>query len=161
MATKRSMTKFIIKNGLTYYNMVQKKKITLSEFKKTFLNGDLETLEKLLDLYSQNSYNTYYKYYTKLDCIDEAIKLSDNKYHHLSTIRDVVKMDTIVDKILDEKTYLKALSVYYGELLLNKIFKDKLEFSLEYEILISEEKDSFYQIVMKKIDNYYISIITK
>jgi len=160
MASKRSMTKFIIKNGLIYYNMVQKKKVTLSEFKNAFLSGDLPKLEIWLDSYTQNSYSSYYKKYTKLDCIDETLKLSD-KYRHLSTIREVVKMDTIVDKIIDEKTYLKALSVYYADVLLKKIFKTKSEISDEYEPLVIEEKNTFYQTVMKKIDNYYISIITK
>lgn len=161
MASKRSITKFIIKNGLTYYNMVQKKKITLSEFKKTFLASDLTKLEEWFDSYNQKSYNSYYKYYTKLDCIDEALELSENKYHHLLSIRDVVKMDTIVDRILDDKTYIKALSVYYAEQLFKKLFKSSPKIEEEYGQLISEEKLDFYQTVMKKIDNYYISIITK
>ena len=89
------------------------------------------------------------------------LQLNLDKYEHLRTIRDVVQMDTIVNKILDDKTYKSALSVYYGRILFSKLFKSNSGLEIEYLPLVEEEKNDFFQVVMRKIDNYYINIITK
>ena len=161
MTSIRSMTKLIIKYGLECYSLVQKRKVSLSKFSDAFQNLDKELIKSWIIDYNQDNYSSYYKYYTKLDCIDEVLSLNLDRYEHLRSIRDVVRMETIVDKILDDKTYKKALSLYYARLLFSKIFKSRPGLEIKYLPLIERENEEFFQLVMRNIDNYYINIITK
>ena len=161
MTSKRNMTKLIMKNGLECYDFVKKKKVNWSNFCEKIQELDQKIFQEWIDEYRQDSYKSYYRFYTKLDCIDEVLENNLDKYEHLRSIRDVVKMDTIVDKILDDKIYQKAISIYYGRLLFQKIFESRPILEIEYLPLIEEEKNSFFELVMKKIDNYYINMITR
>lgn len=161
MTSKRSITKLIMKNGLECYHFVNKKKINLVNFCDKVQELDQKTLQKWIAENKNNSYKSYCQFYTKLDCIDEVLKNNLDKYEHLRSIRDVVKMDTIVDQILDDKIYQKALSIYYGRLLFQKLFESKPILEIGYLPLVEEEKNNFFQLVMRKIDNYYIKMITR
>lgn len=161
MTSKKSITKFILKNGVECYSLVQKRKVSLNKLYETINILDLEQLQKWVHEYKQDNYSYYYKYYTKLNCVDEVLVLNSNKYQHLYTIRDIVKMDNIIDKILDDKTYQKGFSLYYGRILFSKLFKFKPGLELTYLPLIEIEKENYFKIVMNKIDDYYINIITK
>lgn len=161
MASKRNMTKFIMKHGLECYDFVKKKEVNWTDFCESFKELDQKTFQEWVNKYKQNSYKSYYRFYTKLNCIDEVLEKNLDKYEHLRSIRGVVQMDTIVNEILDEKTYKNALSIYYGRLLLKKIFKSMPVLEIDYLPLIDEETNVFFQLVMKKIDNYYINMITR
>ena len=161
MNSIKGMTKFIIKNGIECYNLVQKKKVTWSKFCDTFEKLDQNGIKEWVNNYEQKSYSSYYKYYTKLDLIDEVLELNKDRYEHLRSIRDVVKMETIIDKIIDDKLYKKALSVYYARVPFSKIFKTKSHLEIDYLPLIEKERNDFFLTVMRSIDNYYINIITK
>lgn len=160
MTSKKNILKLLSKNAVEFYSMISRKKISINTFANLILNQNIEELEKSISDYNDDI-SLYRKKYTKLDCIDSVLELNIEKYQHLKEIRNIVRMDTIVSKIIDDKTYEKALYSYYLNKLFLKIFKVKPELEIDYSILLQEENKNISRLIMEKIDNYYISIITK
>ena len=160
MTSKRNILKLLAKNGLAFYSMISRKNVSLNDFVDSITNQDINKLEEQLNTY-QDDYTYYRKRYTKLDCIDSVLELNIEKYQHLKEIRNIVQMDTIVNGIIDDKTYEKALSTYYLDRLFEKVFKYKPELELDYSMFLQEEDKNISHLIMEKIDNYYISMITK
>ena len=160
MTSKKNILKLLSKNAVEFYSMISRKKISVNTFANLILNQNIEELEKSISDYNDDI-SLYRKKYTKLDCIDSVLELNIEKYQHLKEIRNIVRMDTIVSKIIDDKTYEKALYSYYLNKLFLKIFKVKPELEIDYSILLQEENKNISRLIMEKIDNYYISIITK
>ncbi len=160
MTSKKNILKLLSKNAVEFYSMISRKKISINTFANLILNQNIEKLEKSISDYNDDI-SLYRKKYTKLDCIDSVLELNIEKYQHLKEIRNIVRMDTIVSKIIDDKTYEKALYSYYLNKLFLKIFKVKPELEIDYSILLQEENKNISRLIMEKIDNYYISIITK
>lgn len=160
MTSKKNILKLLSKNAVEFYSMISRKKISINTFANLILNQNIEKLEKSISDYNDDI-SLYRKKYTKLDCIDSVLELNIEKYQHLKEIRNIVRMDMIVSKIIDDKTYEKALYSYYLNKLFLKIFKVKPELEIDYSILLQEENKNISRLIMEKIDNYYISIITK
>ena len=160
MTSKKNILKLLSKNAVEFYSMISRKKISINTFANLILNQNIKELEKSISDYNDDI-SLYRKKYTKLDCIDSVLELNIEKYQHLKEIRNIVRMDTIVSKIIDDKTYEKALYSYYLNKLFLKIFKVKPELEIDYSILLQEENKNISRLIMEKIDNYYISIITK
>lgn len=161
MTPVRSTAKWVSNHGLECYLLVKKKKISITACCKLIENGDLSTIKdkvKKLPIFSEKYYESKY---TKLDCIDEVLDYSNNKYQHLRQIRDIVLMEPIVNTILDNKTYKKNLSFYYAKEFFNILFATNDNLRLLYSPYIEKEKLENFHSIMNKIDNYYINIITK
>lgn len=161
MTLVRSIVKLITSNGLGCYLMIKKKNVSITNFTKAMENNDIDSIKEWIKKYPVTNISYYEKKYTKVNCIDEVLEYSYDKYHHLREIRDVVRMEPIADKIIDDKTYKRALSVYYSFQIFNLIFKNHANMVPSYLPFIKKEQEELFQLIMREIDSYYINIITK
>ena len=109
----------IHKNSLNIYVAIKKKRLSLTKLVEAIQDYHVDSMSLIS---SEFQLGYYLRQYTKLDCIDEVISYSNDRYYHLKEIRDVVNMDLIVDQIMDSRTYDLVFQFYYTRKLWELIF---------------------------------------
>lgn len=161
MKLYKKIFQIIYKDSLKYYVLLQKKKVSLLSFSKMIEEEDVDMITNLDTISFQKKY--YEGHYTKLDCIDEFLEYSNNseKYYHLREIRNIVHLEDMLGKVLDDKVYQRALDFYYLRRFFQKLFEKNTNLKITYYPLIEEENRKLIEMITKRIDNYYIELITK
>ena len=105
------------------------------------------------------------KKYDKMSILDEILFLTDNRFSHLKDIRDLVKLDDLLEYMLPEKLYFDKVKVYYTNIILDLVLEKYYDY--ESSKLLSDLKLELLEIernvnlkIVKKIDEYYINRIT-
>ena len=128
MRLYKKIFQIIYKDSLKYYVLLQKKKVSLLNLSKMIDEEDIETITNVESISFHKKY--YEGHYTKFDCIDEFLEYNNNadKYYHLKEIRNIVHLEDMLDKILNDKVYQKALEFYYLRRVFQKLF-EKLKYA--------------------------------
>ena len=80
--------------------------------------------------------------YPKENCLDEILLLTDNRYHYIKEIRNIVNLEDFIEFVITDKIYKNKVNIYYTNLivdiLVEKAFFDKETYE-KYGILTSVE----------------------
>lgn len=164
MASRKNVLEIINNNSLILYCLLKDKKFKIKNLYEAVLTRDKNLiLEKIIPV-SNKKIENLKKIYTKENCLDEILYLTD-KYKHLTEIRYIVNIDSIIETVITEKIYLKKLKVHYTDLIVDLLVENFYDYqSLQ---LFSNLKKKIIEIdskinreIIENIDKYYIKKIT-
>ena len=165
MASRKNILEIINNNSLALYCLLINNKIKTEILYEAVQTRNKELiLEKILPI-SKKKTNELKDKYTKENCLDEILYLTDNKYRHLKEIRYIVNIDETVQEVVTEKIYQEKIKIHYTDLIIDLLVEDFYDYkSLKKfcelrEKLIKMDSDVNHKII-DNIDKYYIKKIT-
>lgn len=165
MSSRKTVLETINNHSLTLYSLLKSKKIKIKDLYEAVLTRDKElVLQKLLPITSRKIDNLKKKY-TKEDCLDEILFLTDNKYHHLKEIRNIVNLENLINSVITDKIYLEKLKIHYTDFILDLLVEDfydykSLQLFSQYKIKLIELDSKVNKKIIQNIDQFYIQKIT-
>lgn len=148
------------------YLLLEENKINIQELYDNLVEKDEKKLEKIASKrISSNTLKKLEENYTKENCLDEILYITDYRYRHLKEIRHLVDISEMIEQVIPSTIYLEKIKVHYTDLILDKILDffydiDSVHFMIGWkEELIKIDSDLNRKII-KNMDNYYIKKIT-
>lgn len=166
MALQDQVLELMIKYSVELYELLNNKKIKTDIFYSIL---DQENKNKLLELIDKNKIKVSKKIdtkeYTKRDCLEEIIFITDTRYKHLKEIKDIVNINNIVKTTVTNKIHNKKIRINYFNKILDLILddfydKDQIQVIVKYKHLLADYDYQVNKEIMKNIDEYYIKKIT-
>ena len=91
--------------------------------------------------------------------------ITDNRYKHLKDIRNIVRLDDLLEYILPRKLHIEKVKIYYTNIIIDKVLEkyydyesSKLLSNLKLELLELDRKVN--KKITDNIDKYYVNRIT-
>ncbi len=165
MTIKKTILKAINTNSLQLYYLLTENKIKIEDIYKIIVTGNKDLLTGKKLTIPKSKLNELKKDYTKYNCLDEILYLTNKKYKHLKEIRYIVNINSLVEEVVTDKIYLEKLKVHYTDLIIDLLiesfydYKSLKYFSLMRQYLIKIDSDINYKII-ENIDKFYIKRIT-
>lgn len=165
MTPRKNILQIINDNSLELYHLITSKKMKIKNLYEALItrNKDL-ILEKKVSI-SKKSLISLKSSYTKEECFDEILYLTNKRYKHLLEIRKIVNIDKIIEEVITDKIYKEKIKIHYTDLIIDLLIEnfydyDNLKKFCELrEKLIKMDSDINHEII-KNIDKYYIKKIT-
>lgn len=165
MSSRKTVLETINDHSLILYCLLKSKKIKTKDLYEAVLTRDKELVLKQLLPVTNNKINNLKEQYTKENCLDEILFLTDNRYKHLKEIRDIVNIDHLVEFVMTDKVYLTKIKIHYTDLIIDLLVEDfydykslKLFSKLRKKII--ELDSDINRKIMGNIDKFYIQKIT-
>ena len=165
MSSKKTVLETINEYSIELYYLVKSRKIQKKYLYQAVLSKDKEAiLSKMLPV-SKRRMQSLQSMYTKKDCLDEILFLTDTRYQHLKEIRNIVNLESFVELVISDKIYLEKLRIHYTDFIVDLLVEDFYDYqSLK---LFSKMKKKIIQLdhntnrkIMANIDKFYIQKIT-
>lgn len=166
MTSRKTIIETIYKYSLELFYLLENKKITKSKLYEVILSNNKSQIVKIISKTKDINYFKYYKEtYTKRDCIEEILFITDNRYKHLKEIKDIVNIDDIIEEVITDKIHYKKIKVMYTdriiELLMEEYYDYKdIELFIKYKTNLIEIDKKINLDILKRIDKFYIKKIT-
>lgn len=165
MSSRKTTLETINKYSLEIYILIKTKKLKKELVYNTLLDRDTSLLLNSIKNISKSKTNDLKENYNKINCFDEVLYITDNKYHHLKEIRDIVDINNIIETVISDEIYDKKLRAYYTDLVLELLMEDYYDYSSmklfsNYKKELIELNQKLNNKIMKNIDTFYIQKIT-
>lgn len=165
MASRKTILEIINENSLKLYYLLKMEKIKTSDLYQIIKTKDRELILSKLKLVSKKSFDELKDDYTKEDCLDEILYLTDNRYRHLKEIRDIVDLNNVIDTVVTEEVYIKKVNIHYTDLILDSILDDfydypNIQLLSKCKMELIDLDDKINRKLMGNIDRFYIQKIT-
>lgn len=165
MTSRKTILKLINKYSFRLYYLLKEEKIKTNDLYKIIKTSDKELLLLKQKQVTKKELNKFNQPYTKEDCIDEILYLTDNRYRHLKEIRYLVNIDNLVNDVVTEEVYSEKINIHYTDLIIDMLVEDFYDYN---DIkLLSECKIELIKLDSKvnhkligNIDRFYIRKIT-
>jgi len=165
MASRKSILEIINDNSLVLYCLLVNNKIKTQNLYEAVQTRNKDLILDKITKISKNKTKELEENYTKIDCLDEILYLTENKYNHLREIRYIVNMDSTVESVITDKIYLEKIKIHYTDLIIDLLVEDFYDyqslkkFCTMREKLIKLDSDVNHKII-ENIDKFYIKKIT-
>ena len=165
MTSRRNMLKIIKSDSLKIYYLLKNNKLKTKTVYEAMFSKKKELISKKEVNVLKKEIDSLKKLYTKENCFDEILYLTDKKYSHLKNIRYIVDISSIIDEVVSDKIYLEKLKIHYSDLIIDLLvedfydYKDLMEFSKLKQELIELDSNENHKII-ENINKYYIRKIT-
>ena len=165
MSSRKTVLETINDNSLILYCLLKNKRIKTKNLYEAVLTKDKELVLKQLLPITNKKVENLKEEYTKENCLDEILFLTDNRYRHLKEIRDIVNIDHVVEFVVSDKIYLDKLKIHYTDLIVDLLVEDfydykSLQLFSKYKRKIIELDNSINEKIIGNIDKFYIQKIT-
>lgn len=166
MVRHKKILEFINRYSLDIFYLINNKKMSINKLYEAILSNNKEVILK--EVYSQNKKSKYLKFkakYTKRDCLEEILYLTDNRYRHLKEIKDLVDVSNIIDEAVTNSIYKEKIRIHYTDFIIDLLienFYDRNDLKIFCECrnhLINLDHKQNVKII-ENIDRYYIKKIT-
>ena len=160
------MIKYLCIHALEIYFLLEHKKMDIQELYQNLVKKDHQKLEKVSSGKGNSSFLKKLKEnYTKDDCLDEILYVTDSRYRHLKEIRNLVDVSHIIEEVIPDSIYLEKVKIHYTDVILDRILDtfydmDSVHCMIDWKQELIELDSSTNRKIMKKIDEYYIKKIT-
>lgn len=165
MTSRKSILDFINDNSLILYCLLKSRKIKTKILYEALLTKNKDIILKKIVSVSNKKINSLKENYTKENCLDEILYLTDKKYRHLKEIRYIVNIENLVKTTITDPIYIEKLKIHYTDLIIDLLiddfydYKSLKKFSKLREKIIKMDSDINRKII-KNIDKFYIKKIT-
>lgn len=162
---RKTVLETINDNSIELYYLISKKKLNIKLLYNAVVNKDKNAISSLKVQTTTKKINNLFNKYTKEDCFDEILFLTDNRYSHLKDIRDIVFLDDFIEDMITDKIYLEKVKIHYTDLIIDKLienfydYKSLCLFSKMRQKLILLDHNTNKKI-LNNIDCFYIKKIT-
>lgn len=162
---RKTVLETINDNSLVLYYLLNKKKIKIDTLYQAVLSKNKNIVLEQVTTVSSRQIDNLHKNYTKEDCFDEILFLTDNRYRHLKEIRNIVSLDDFIQNMITDKIYLEKVNIHYTDLIIDKLieafydYKSLCMFSKMRQKLILLDHNTNKKI-LDNIDHFYIQKIT-
>ena len=162
---RKTVLETINDNSLVLYYLLNKKKIKIDTLYQAVLSKNKNMVLEQVTTVSNRQIDNLRKSYTKEDCFDEILFLTDNRYRHLKEIRNIVSLDDFIQNMITDKIYLEKVNIHYTDLIIDKLVeafydhKSLCVFSKMRQKLILLDHNTNKKI-LDNIDHFYIQKIT-
>lgn len=165
MRNQKNILEVVINYSLELTYLLRKRKIKKKTLYDAFVTQNHKILFENILPVEKKQLDYFKKTYSKWDCLDEILYLTENHYEHLKNIRYLVDITEIVETTIPESLYQEKLKLHYADFLLDQLvetFYDsdsiKRLGKLKQKLI---EKDLYLQTkITKNIDRYYMKKIT-
>lgn len=166
MTSHKRILEVINRYSLNIFYLITHNKMPISKLYEAILSNNKEIILK--EIYSRDKKNKFLELkekYTKCDCVEEILYLTDNRYRHLKEIKDLVDVSDIIDNVVTNSIYEEKVKIHYTDLIIDLLvenyydYRDLKVFSKCREHLITLDHKQNIKI-MGNIDRYYIRKIT-
>lgn len=166
MTSHKRILEIINRYSLNIFYLITHNKMPIGKLYEAILSNNKEIILK--EVYSRDKKNKFLdlkEKYTKRDCVEEILYLTDNRYHHLKEIKDLVNISDIIDNVVTNSIYEEKVKIHYTDLIIDMLvenyydYRDLKVFSKCREHLITLDHKQNIKI-MSNIDRYYIKKIT-
>lgn len=166
MTSHKRILEIINRYSLNIFYLITHNKMPIGKLYEAILSNNKEIILK--EIYSRDKKNKFLELkekYTKRDCVEEILYLTDNRYHHLKEIKDLVDVSDIIDNVVTNSIYEEKVKIHYTDLIIDLLvenyydYRDLKVFSKCREHLITLDHKQNIKI-MGNIDRYYIRKIT-
>lgn len=166
MTSHKKILEFINRYSLDIFYLIKHKKMSIDKLYEAILSNNKDVISK--KIYSQDNkkkYSYLKDSYTKRDCLEEILYLTDNRYRHLKDIKDIVDISSVVDITVTDLIYKEKVKIHYTDLIIDLLidnFYDYHDLKMFCECrnhLINLDHKQNIKII-ENIDRYYIKKIT-
>lgn len=166
MTSHKRILEIINRYSLNIFYLITHNKMPIGKLYEAILSNNKEIILK--EIYSRDKKNKFFELkekYTKRDCVEEILYLTDNRYRHLKEIKDLVDVSDIIDNVVTNSIYEEKVKIHYTDLIIDLLvenyydYRDLKVFSKCREHLITLDHKQNIKI-MGNIDRYYIRKIT-
>ncbi len=166
MTSHKRILEIINRYSLNIFYLITHNKMPISKLYEAILSNNKEIILK--EIYSRDKKNKFLELkekYTKRDCVEEILYLTDNRYRHLKEIKDLVDVSDIIDNVVTNSIYEEKVKIHYTDFIIDLLvenyydYRDLKVFSKCREHLITLDHKQNIKI-MGNIDRYYIRKIT-
>ncbi len=166
MTSHKRILEIINRYSLNIFYLITHNKMPIGKLYEAILSNNKEIILK--EIYSRDKKNKFLELkekYTKRDCVEEILYLTDNRYRHLKEIKDLVDVSDIIDNVVTNSIYEEKVKIHYTDLIIDLLvenyydYRDLKVFSKCREHLITLDHKQNIKI-MGNIDRYYIRKIT-
>lgn len=161
MNSQTSILETIIDYSLELTYLLRKRKLKKKTLYDAFVTKNNNILFENILPVGKKHLDHLKQTYSKWDCFDEILYLTENHYEHLKKIRYLVDITEMVETTIPESLYQEKLKLHYADFLLDQLvetFYDsdsiKRLGKLKQKLI---EKDLYLQTkITKNIDRYYM-----
>lgn len=166
MTSHKRILEIINRYSLNIFYLITHNKMPIGKLYEAILSNNKEIILK--EIYSRDKKNKFLELkekYTKRDCVEEILYLTDNRYRHLKEIKDLVDVSDIIDNVVTNSIYEEKVKIHYTDFIIDLLvenyydYRDLKVFSKCREHLITLDHKQNIKI-MSNIDRYYIRKIT-
>lgn len=166
MTSHKRILEIINRYSLNIFYLITHNKMPIGKLYEAILSNNKEIILK--EIYSRDKKNKFLELkekYTKRDCVEEILYLTDNRYRHLKEIKDLVDVSDIIDNVVTNSIYEEKVKIHYTDFIIDLLvenyydYRDLKVFSKCREHLITLDHKQNIKI-MGNIDRYYIRKIT-
>ncbi len=165
MSSRKTVLELINKNSLTLYCLLKSRKIKTKDIYEAVLRKDKEFVLKQLLPITDRKLKSLQKQYTKRDILNEILYLTDNRYHHLKEIKNIVNIDATIELTITDKIYDTKLNIHYTDLIIDLLIEDFYDYKslqllskLRKKVIDMDSKAN--KKIISNIDKFYIHKIT-
>ena len=106
MTSHKRILEIINRYSLNIFYLITHNKMPISKLYEAILANNKEIVLK--EIYSKDKKNKFLELkekYTKRDCVEEILYLTDNRYRHLKEIKDLVDVSSILNDVVTDSIY--------------------------------------------------------
>ena len=166
MTSHKRILEIINRYSLNIFYLITHNKMPISKLYEAILANNKEIILKEINSKDKkNKFLDLKEKYTKRDCVEEILYLTDNRYRHLKEIKDLVDVSSLVNDVVTDSIYEEKVKIHYTDLIIDLLiekyydYKDLKILSKCREHLITLDHKQNIKI-MSNIDRYYIKKIT-
>lgn len=165
MSSRKTVLEIINEHSLELYHSLKTKKIKPNYLYQAVLAKDKEAiLNKILPI-SNKKKQILLDSYTKEDCLDEILLLTEKRYQYIKGIRDIVNLDEFIEFIITDKIYKNKVNIYYTNMIVDILIENfydykSLQLFSKMKKKIIEMDSNMNQKIIGNIDKFYIRRIT-
>lgn len=165
MASRKTILEQVNKYSFKLYYLLKKNKIKTKDLYKIIKTKDKELLLSKQKLVTTRELNRVNQSYTKEDCIDEILFLTDNRFGHLKEIRDIVNIDDFISDVVTDAIYLEKINIHYTDLIIDMLVEDFYDYNdiqllSKCKLELIELDSKINHKLIGNIDRFYIKKIT-
>lgn len=165
MSSRKTVLEIINDYSLELYHLLKTKKIKPNYLYQAVLAKDKEAiLNKILPI-SNKKRQILLDLYPKENCLDEILLLTDNRYHYIKEIRNIVNLEDFIEFVITDKIYKNKVNIYYTNLIVDILVENfydykSLQLFSKMKTKIIEMDSNANKKIMGNIDKFYIRRIT-
>ena len=165
MASRKTILELVNKYSFKLYYLLVNNKLKTKDLYKIIKTKDKELLLSKQKLVTTRELNQMIQPYSKEDCIDEILFLTDNRFRHLKEIRNLVNIDDVVSSVVTDNIYLEKINIHYTDLIIDMLVEDFYDYQ-DIQLLsnckleLIELDSKINHKLIGNIDRFYIKKIT-
>jgi len=165
MASRKTILELVNKYSFKLYYLLRENKIKTKDLYKIIKTKDKELLLSKQKLVTNKELKNAIQPYTKVDCIDEILYLTDNRFKHLREIRYLVNIDDLVNDVVTDSIYSEKINIHYTDLIIDMLVEDFYDYKdikllSECKLELIKLDSEINHKLIGNIDRFYIRKIT-